>query len=193
MALTTVQDEHPAHTFDEPPMLIERHAAYFEAIGTARQLTQAAICVPTQIPHGRRRTAFERLPDGRFMTMRKQPGNRWRVTVTWTDAQRQAVREADERKRAAANMPQTVEQWRQSQAGAAKLLTTLLVDMAQDSKGYGLTPRATRQIHAMAMRINMVYQHAPVIATRRQEQSEGGCDATGPMPNVGPHLRLVRA
>lgn len=75
MALTTVQDEHPAHTFDEPPMLIERHAAYFEAIGTARQLTQAAICVPTQIPQGRRRTAFERLPDGRFMTMRKQPGN----------------------------------------------------------------------------------------------------------------------
>lgn len=197
MALNTLQDVVNAHAFDESPMLIERHATHFEAIGTAKQLTQAAICVPAQIPQGRKRTACERLPDGRFVTIKKQPRNRWRVTVTWTAAQRQAVREADERKKANENLPKTPEQWRQSQASAAKMLTALLVDMAQDSKGYGLPPAAIRQIRAMSWRINMVYQHAPVIATRGQEQFEGGSvdetDAKALMASIGPHLRLVQS
>lgn len=192
MALTTVPDKRRVRAPDEPPMLIKRHLNCFEATGTVRQLTQAAICVPSQLPQGRKRTAYERLPDGRFMTMEKKPGNRWRVTVAWTDAEREAVRESVVRSMPKESMPKTAEQWRHGHASAAATITEMLIKMAQGSDGYCLSPEAMRQIHAMASRINMVFRHAPVVATSKREQPGDTCDMEGPMASLGPHLRLVQ-
>lgn len=182
------------------PLVITTYPWGVEATGTAAQIVEAGLCVPSQFPQGRRRTEWHKLPDGGNLWFVRQKGGVWEVQRRWSPEKRtqmelrQKLREIKQAR--LDEMCRDSEAWKAKELKRICGLMDLPLSFMSSECGWHFSGKARREVEGLVGRIRIALLNADVQLDEQVRAAYLAANAIddGPtsLPNNRPtHLRLA--
>lgn len=182
------------------PLVIATHTWGVDATGTAAQIVEAGLCVPSQFPQGRKRSEWHSLPDGGSLSFLRQKGGAWKLRYRWSNEKRtqlelrQKLREIKQAR--LDEMCRDSETWKAKELKRICGLMDLPLSFMSSDCGWHFSVKARREVEVLVGRIRIALLNADVQLDEQVRAAYLAANAIDDeptsLPNSRPtHLRLA--